>query len=219
MTFGESISLALGSLRVNKMRSLLTLLGIIVGIASVIAILTLGKSLQTQTSKSLAEAGINDLTIQVSERSKTAAPAEGGFQGVGTVEDSAKLTPDLIAQLKNAAGNSIEGISVGEFNHQSVNLGYGIREEQSTVLPVNSDFLKIKKITADYGRVFTEEDTTGERSVAVISPMTLEQLFGNDPKKDIGAEIEASLPNGTITSLIVVGVYQPREVERWPVWR
>lgn len=100
MTFSESISLALSSLRVNKLRSLLTLLGIIVGIASVIAILTLGKSLQAQTSKSLADAGVNDLTIQVSERSKSAAPAEPGFQGGGLIDESAKLTPDLINQLK-----------------------------------------------------------------------------------------------------------------------
>ncbi|PLW02923.1 ABC transporter permease [Corynebacterium ulcerans] len=207
MTFGESISLALGSLRVNKMRSLLTLLGIIVGIASVIAILTLGKSLQTQTSKFFAEAGINDLTIQVSERNKMTVPSEDVFQGGGIAEDSAKLTPDLIAQLKNAVGNGIEGISTGDFNHQSVNLGYGIREEQSAILPVNGDFLKLNKITADYGRVFTEEDINGERSVVVISPMTLKKLFNNDPERAIGAEVEAILPNGAITSLIVIGVY------------
>lgn len=207
MTFSESISLALSSLRVNKLRSLLTLLGIIVGIASVIAILTLGKSLQTQTSKSLADAGVNDLTIQVSERSKSAAPAEPGFQGGGLIDESAKLTPDLINQLKNAAGTGIDGISVGESSHQAVTLEYATREEQSTVLSVNNDYLKIKKITAEYGRLFTEEDTNGERAVAVIAPSTLEKLFGNDPKKALGAEIEVSLPNGTITPLVVVGVF------------
>lgn len=208
MTFGESISLALGSLRVNKMRSLLTLLGIIVGIASVIAILTLGKSLQTQTSKSLAEAGINDLTIQVSERSKTtnSSSLESNFHG-DIDDDSAKLTSDLVKQLKNTAGAGIDGISVGEFNHHSVTLSYGIREESSTLLPVNNDYLKFKKIATDYGRIFTEEDTNGERLVAVISPETLKQLFNNDPKRAIGSEIEANFPNGTITSLIVIGVY------------
>ncbi|NYR16648.1 ABC transporter permease, partial [Salmonella enterica subsp. enterica serovar Typhimurium] len=127
MTFGESISLALSSLRVNKMRSLLTLLGIIVGIASVIAILTLGKSLQAQTTKSLADAGANDLTIQVTERNKSKDGEQAGFQSSAPVDDSAKLTPDLINQLKNVAGNSIDGISVGEFNQQSATLGYGIR--------------------------------------------------------------------------------------------
>jgi len=45
------------------MRSMLTLLGVIIGIASVIAILTLGKSLQTQTMKSLEQFGVNNLTL------------------------------------------------------------------------------------------------------------------------------------------------------------
>ncbi|AFM08176.1 ABC transporter permease [Corynebacterium pseudotuberculosis] len=210
MTFGESISLALSSLRVNKMRSLLTLLGIIVGIASVIAILTLGKSLQAQTTKSLADAGANDLTIQVTERNKSKDGEQAGFQSSAPVDDSAKLTPDLINQLKNVAGNSVDGISVGEFNQQSATLGYGIREEHVNVLPVNNDYLKIKKINAEYGRVFTPEDTNGERAVAVISPTTLEKLFANDPDKAVGAEIDARLPNGTLTSLVVVGV-APKE--------
>ncbi|APQ54959.1 Macrolide export ATP-binding/permease protein [Corynebacterium pseudotuberculosis] len=210
MTFGESISLALSSLRVNKMRSLLTLLGIIVGIASVIAILTLGKSLQAQTTKSLADAGANDLTIQVTERNKSKNGDQAGFQSSAPVDDSAKLTPDLINQLKNVAGNSIDGISVGEFNQQSATLGYGIREEHVNVLPVNNDYLKIKKINAEYGRVFTPEDTNGERAVAVISPATLEKLFANDPDKAVGAEIDARLLTELSRPWLFVGV-APKE--------
>jgi len=59
----ESVTLALSSLRTNRMRSMLTLLGVIIGIASVIAILTLGKSLQTQTMKSLEQFGVTNLTL------------------------------------------------------------------------------------------------------------------------------------------------------------
>ena len=53
MRIGESVGLALGSLRTNKMRSMLTLLGVIIGIASVIAIMTLGKAMQAQTMQIL----------------------------------------------------------------------------------------------------------------------------------------------------------------------
>ena len=68
MNVRESISLALGSLRNNKMRSFLTLLGIIVGIASVITILTLGHSLKTQASESIVSSGANDLMVNVVQR-------------------------------------------------------------------------------------------------------------------------------------------------------
>ena len=62
MSLAESIKLALTSLRSNKMRALLTLLGVIIGISSVIAIVTLGNALQAQTLQNLADAGINDVS-------------------------------------------------------------------------------------------------------------------------------------------------------------
>ena len=68
MSLTESIKLALTSLRSNKMRALLTLLGVIIGISSVIAIVTLGNALQAQTAQDLADAGINDLSAQVKSR-------------------------------------------------------------------------------------------------------------------------------------------------------
>ena len=61
MNWTENIVLALASLWANKMRSLLTLLGVIVGIASVITILTLGASLQAKMFSSLNSVGINDI--------------------------------------------------------------------------------------------------------------------------------------------------------------
>ena len=81
MNIRESISLAFSSLRTNKMRSFLTLLGIIVGISSVIAILTLGHALKMQTTQSIVSSGANDLMVQVTERPKE------GEEGKSTSND------------------------------------------------------------------------------------------------------------------------------------
>ncbi|MDG0950988.1 ABC transporter permease, partial [Bacillus paranthracis] len=64
----ESVRLATVSLRANKMRSALTLLGVIIGIASVIAIMTLGKAMQKQTLDSLEQFGIHDVHLEVKPR-------------------------------------------------------------------------------------------------------------------------------------------------------
>ncbi len=63
MLIGENILLALNGLRANKMRSLLTMLGIIIGIASVIAIMTLGDSISSSVTESMSSMGANNVTI------------------------------------------------------------------------------------------------------------------------------------------------------------
>lgn len=69
MLIGENILLALNGLRANKMRSLLTMLGIIIGIASVIAIMTLGDSISSSVTDSMASMGANNITVGVSQKS------------------------------------------------------------------------------------------------------------------------------------------------------
>ena len=68
MLLGENIALAVTSLKSNKMRALLTMLGIIIGIAAVIAIFTVGNSLTISIEESLQSMGSNDVYVMVSER-------------------------------------------------------------------------------------------------------------------------------------------------------
>ena len=70
MLLAENISLAITSLKSNKMRALLTMLGIIIGIAAVIAIFTVGNSLTISIEESLQSMGSNDVYVIVSERSQ-----------------------------------------------------------------------------------------------------------------------------------------------------
>ena len=65
----ENILLALGGLRANKMRSLLTMLGIIIGIASVIAIMTLGDSIKSSVTDSMEAMGANNITAGLKQKS------------------------------------------------------------------------------------------------------------------------------------------------------
>ena len=79
MLIWENILLALSGLRSNKMRSLLTMLGIIIGIASVIAIMTLGDSISSSVTESMASMGANHITVGLQQKSTTTSVTGSGM--------------------------------------------------------------------------------------------------------------------------------------------
>lgn len=79
MLFLENVLLALSGLRANKMRSLLTMLGIIIGIASVIAIMTLGDSISSSVTDSMSSMGANNITVGLQQKSTTEETTESGM--------------------------------------------------------------------------------------------------------------------------------------------
>ena len=91
MLIGENILLALNGLRANKMRSLLTMLGIIIGIASVIAIMTLGDSISSSVTESMSSMGANNVTIGVSQKSSTEETTASGTS-LAPIEDMDSVT-------------------------------------------------------------------------------------------------------------------------------
>ena len=93
MNVSEAVTLAVTSLRTNKMRSALTLLGVVVGIAAVIAILTLGRSLQVQTMNSLDDIGANDVTLVVEPRDTK--EEDSGYVS-GPVPPQDLITPEMV---------------------------------------------------------------------------------------------------------------------------
>lgn len=218
MNVKESISLALGSLRNNKMRSFLTLLGIIMGIASVIAILTLGHSLQTQANQAVVSSGANDLNIQVKPRpseDEKNAPSNpmGGYGMMGGSSEqptgSSLISIDDINTLKEAMGDNIAGIPLGGQSSYSVDLTYGAETDSSSfVYFINMDYLDLnpKKMVA--GRSITQTDIDNKRPVLMISTDQL-SLFGGDPVQAVGQEVEVGTGGLNTTYAVVIGVYQP----------
>ncbi|ERA59018.1 ABC transporter inner membrane protein, partial [Corynebacterium diphtheriae DSM 43988] len=146
MSVLESVSLALGSLRTNKMRSALTLLGVIIGIASVIAILTLGHALKTQTTSGLEGIGINDYNADVRERTPEGEPEPEGFNfGPPVTEPDALITPEMIDDLRSQFGPDISEIQVGGYG--------GTPATASTDLDANKELKGVVRgINVDYQR-------------------------------------------------------------------
>lgn len=217
MNIRESISLAFSSLRTNKMRSFLTLLGIIVGISSVIAILTLGHALKVQTTQSIVSSGANDLMVQVTERPKEGEedksasndPYAAMYGGGGAAPDEAsKLDVDDIQRIKDAMGDKISGVPVGNaYGGMSVTLANGERSQSTSISPVNLDFLELEKINITYGRNITQTDIDNRRPVLLLSESQMRALF-DSPEDAIGGEVELDA-QGSTSSAVVVGVFAP----------
>ena len=153
----------LTSLRTNKMRSALTLLGVIIGIAAVIAIVTLGHSLQASVQKDLDKVGANNYTVQVKERPEEGEEEEADdpFMGGGFVEDeSSMLTPDMLDRAKEVMGDQIAGINIGEYNSYSgAFVAEGDEQEKTAnllVRPTNPDYVSGSSYSIVAGRFLSE---------------------------------------------------------------
>ena len=95
----ENIFLALNSLVANKMRALLTMLGIIIGIGSVIAIMTVGDSITNSVTTSMQSMGANNITVGLQQKSTEDEVTESGMKFQGGVRGRSMSEEDYILYL------------------------------------------------------------------------------------------------------------------------
>lgn len=217
MNLTEAMQLALSSMKTGKMRSMLTLLGIIIGIASVITILTLGHSLKTQTMGSLESMGVNNLNVQVKERKEAGeSNDEYMFSSPPITDKSALITSRQLDQLSERYKGLIESISysgeaggMGDVTVEGEQYGtLASKGSKSSISPVNADYLSVNGYGISAGRGIVPQDVADARHVAVISPELVKELFDDDPSRALESEIRFTNEAGT-ASFLVVGVLNP----------
>lgn len=206
----ENILLALSGLKSNKMRALLTMLGIIIGIASVIAIMTVGNSLNTSVTTSMQEMGANNLTVGVSRKSNSEEVTEEGIRfGAGrmkamTSEDY--ITDEMIDEFTEEYESNIETISIYE------SVGGGTAEDGSlyanvSVMGVNEGYLEINELELLSGRLLTQRDQKEGRKVILVSDKLVDNLFDGDKEAALESAIDININNKYYTYTIV-GIYE-----------
>ena len=113
MLFTENILVALAGLKANIMRSLLTMLGIIIGIASVIAIMTVGNSITLIVNSTMQDLGANNLEMGVMQKSTDQTNEDGTSYGDGYVRemtDSDMITDEMIQAYKDEFPDDVQYI-------------------------------------------------------------------------------------------------------------
>ena len=210
--FWENILLALNGLRSNLMRTLLTMLGIIIGIASVIAIMTVGDSINGTVTSSMESIGANNITVSVSriqndqEDTSSTGRNFGIFNRNAAMSDEDYLTDEMIAQFQSEFADSLQGVFLSE------SVGSGTAEEGSlsssvTVTGVNTDYLLNEELTIISGRLLTERDQSEGRKVVLVADDLVDIMFDGNYDDAIGGSIDVFI-NNRYYQYTIIGIYE-----------
>lgn len=207
----ENIRMAVGSLRAGKMRALLTMLGIIIGIGSVIAIMTVSSSLTTSIADSFQKMGANNITVGVKQSSEQEQVSANGMR-FGTsgksadLEEDDRITDEMIEGLQKQYSDQIDAIALSE----SVGSGTAERESESaniTITGINEQYFASSKITLLAGRKIKKKDLTSKKKVIMVTDKVVENLFDGDNSAALAQSISLNL-DGSYEKYYIVGVYK-----------
>ena len=164
--------IALRALANNKLRAFLTMLGIIIGVASVIAMLAIGQGSKKSIQQQISEMGSNMIMIH------PGAEMRGGVRQDPSAMQTLKLEnyEKLSEECTNLSGISPNVSSSGQ-------LVAGANNYPSSVSGVSMDYLTIRQLTVEQGEMFTENDIRTSAKVCVIGKTIVDNLFpdGSDP--------------------------------------
>ena len=176
MSIGQAFLEALESLSGNKLRSGLTVLGIVIGVAAVIAMVAIGKGAQNSISQRIAGLGTTLLTVRPGARR--------GF-GVAT-EDAQKLTVEDANALVNRGKYFA---AVGPEMTKRLLIQFGSLNAQTQVTGAKPEFLEIRKFNLASGRFFNDGEEKGMRRVAVLGSTVITNLGLQSPEAIIGENV------------------------------
>jgi putative ABC transport system permease protein len=193
MNFLETIRVAWKSLISNKLRSLLTMLGVIIGVAAVIVMI----AISTGTEATIAEAiqGLGSNLIFISSGFSRAGP------GMGTQNSQTGLVYDDVTAIKEKI-NGVAGVSVEQQASETIKFDQTTLEDV-TIVGSTPDYPTVREISVANGRWFTDVEQERTTKVVVLGSDIATELFGtSDP---VGQTITVSN-----TKLAVIGVLSPK---------
>jgi putative ABC transport system permease protein len=169
MRLGSTFNIAFRALRRNKMRSVLTALGIIIGVAAVIAMVGIGNGAKAQVEAQIASLGQN--VILIFSGSTTSSGIRTGWGGAGTLK----------MEDAEAIRREVSGVTaVSEEVPSNTQVAAGNQNWFTRVLGESADYFDIRQWALAEGAPFTPQDVRSANKVCVIGRTTATQIFGND---------------------------------------
>ncbi len=204
----DNIAMALQSLRSNKMRALLTMLGIIIGIGAVIAIETVGNSLSSSISDSMSSFGASDITISLTQKESEDSGAGGVslrmFQ-TDTQEEEDRITDEMIAEYRAAFPDQIAYIELSETVGTAA-VDAGGEEASVSVVGINDEYAEGEELELLYGRSI-QNDTDSGRRLCLVADEFVTEYMDVTPMNAIGQSLSVQVNNRSFT-FYIVGVYR-----------
>jgi putative ABC transport system permease protein len=189
MLIGEVIRTAFASLRSNALRSLLTMLGIIIGVAAVIAMIALGNGAAGAVKDRIARLGTTTLQIN---------PQRVMQGGIGT-STTAKLTYD---DVKSIEAHALSVVGVTPQQDRNLQVVWKSKNANVQVTATTPNFLDVRGFALGDGAMFTSADNQGRQRVAVLGADVLPLLDVTDPQAVIGETIRISGRQFTVIGVL-----------------
>ena len=188
--FLDYLRQALGAILSHKLRSLLSITGILIGVAAVISMMALGEGAKASISERLSSLGSNILTIMPGARRSGGVVMESGSVTRLTLDDAGEL----------GRINVVSGVSPSV--RSRVQLVYGGKNWNSMVEGVGVDYQTIRSSTPTAGRFFTADEYRRRSKVALVGQTVVRELFGG--ASPIGRTIKINRINFTVIGVLPV---------------
>jgi len=191
----DLFKMALRSLIANTMRTFLTALGMIIGVASVISMISIGEGARQQTLSTIEKFGTNIITIKPGRKKNRHVSSDTvktlKFSDAKAIEINIPLISGVAAQV-----------------YRSAQLKYGSKNTNTTVRGTGEKYLQLSNFTIERGRYFNQEEVRSVRKVAVIGSTVVKNLFGDI--NAIGKEIKIDGNN-----YLVIGSTEQKGALSW----
>jgi putative ABC transport system permease protein len=176
MLLGETIVVAFQSIRANKLRAVLTMLGIIIGVGAVITMVALGSGAQKAVEDRIAALGANVLTVFA---------GQGRFGGIRITDQTILSTDDYEALVRDA---TLLRAVVPEMQ-QSLQVKYGNQNSNVNIVGTTPNYIQVRNYTVPNGRMFTSGDDEARQRYAVLGA-AVPQMLGANPAAMINQTIQ-----------------------------
>lgn len=163
MNLAQALIEALRSLTVNKLRSALTILGIVIGVAAVIAMISLGRGLQASVSEQLSGVGSTTLVVFSAPDPEIRNPKPLTMSDVRALSDPLQA-PDILAVAAQTIG--------------SATFSFGSKTQTQSFYGVTANYFSINNLKLAEGEALKEEHILGQSAVVVLGPRLAKSLFG-----------------------------------------
>ncbi|OGS08775.1 MAG: MacB family efflux pump subunit [Elusimicrobia bacterium RIFOXYA12_FULL_51_18] len=184
----ENMASSINSIISNKTRSLLTMLGIIIGVGALIAMLAVGTGAQRAIQKQMSSLGTNLLAVMPGSRSQGGMSLGRGAVSRLTLEDASALAklPNVIKSDSNVQGQA--------------QMVYSSKNYRSRVTGVTAVYPSMRAAAPYYGRFFSNDEDMALKKVAVLGQTVVTELFGSE--NPVGKTIKINRKNFTVIGVL-----------------
>ena len=170
MLLSENFKIALRALRANKMRSILTMLGIVIGVATVVALLSIGKGATASITSEIQSSGSNLLTVSPGR-------SQFGPQESGASQQQSRLYYSDYELLQRGLTENI--VAIVPTYESSYVVKHGDESFSVNVTGVTPEYQEVRSYDVATGRFITNGDNKSQSKVAVLGSQTAQDLFGS----------------------------------------